>query len=192
MLPGEVLHCASQLRGSFFEVHSNQKFLLLALPVRGDLLVDLPHQCSDAGITWLGGLKGILFLGKGHRLSQVVCPDYTYAACWDVFSSCLGYDALEAAFAGQDVCWWWLQREGFLGVGNEGLPVCLPEVDEGVDARVFHHLTLKEDQDSSVIRSQSCHHFPGVSHEQGLADQGDVGRGGHCCCDPGWRIFVEN
>ena len=74
-----------------------------------------------------------------------------YAACWDVLSSCLGYDALKVAFASKDICSWWLPREGFLGVGSEGLPVCFPEVDEGAGVRVFHHLVLEGDQDGSVI-----------------------------------------
>ena len=145
-----------QLRGSFLEVYSIQKFLPLALPVGGDLFVGLPRQRRDMGITWLGGLKGILFLSKGYNLSRVVWLDFTYAACWDVLSSCLGYDSPEVAFAGKDVRWWQLPREGFLGVGSEGFPVCLPEVDEGVGVRVLHHLVLERDQDGSVIQPKSC------------------------------------
>ena len=75
LLPREVLHSAPQCSTAerlLFEIYSIQKFFPLAPPVGGDLLVDLPRQCSDAGITRLGGLKGILFLDKGHRLCRVV------------------------------------------------------------------------------------------------------------------------
>ena len=95
-------------------------------------------------------------------------------------------------FTGEDFHWWRLPGEGFLGVGSEGLPVCLPELDEGAGVRAFYDLTLEGDQDGPVVQPQSCRHFPGGPHEGDLADQRDVGKAGCCYYDPGWSVFIEN